>query len=183
MHGAMKKRMHITSLVSGEIDWEWSGKKNIKPLNFVPYVCTIYEIEQIRQIDMDRQIDRQTHILTMMCSVIQCDLEYFTPESSALNIREAKEKEMLVIIIYIIVRRPNSHVGPTYQNVHIRERHGKNFLLLPYLISFKHIATNMYVYVCAYILLHEFKDICKLPVRNGSLRHHLFQTIERSFLL
>lgn len=120
----------------------------------------------------------------MMCSVMQCDLAYFTPKSSALNIRDAKEKEMLVIIIYIIVRRPNSHVGPTYQNVHIRERHGKNFLLLlSCLISFKHIVTNMSVYVCIYILLHEFKDICKLTVRNGSsLRHYLFQTTERSFM-
>lgn len=120
-----------------------------------------------------------------MCSVMQCDLAYFTPKSSSLNIIDAKEKEILVIIIYIIVRGPNSYVGPIYQNVHIRERHGKNFLLLlSYLISFKHIVTNMFVYVCTYILLHEVKDICKLPVRNGSsLRHHLFQTTERSFLV
>lgn len=148
------------------------------------FVLFMRQIKQIRQIDMDRQVDRQTRILTMMCSVIQCDLAYFTPKSSALYIRDAKEKEMLVIIIYIIVRRPNSQVGPTYQNVHIRERHGKNFLLLlSYLISFKHIVTNMSVYVCIYILLYDFKDICKLTVRNGSsLRQHLFQTTERSFM-
>lgn len=42
---------------------------------------------------------------------------------------------------------------------------------------------NIFVYVCTYILSHEFKDRCKLPVRNGSsLRHQLFQTTERSSL-
>lgn len=71
----------------------------------------------------------------------------------------------------------------TYQSVHIWERHGKNVLLpLPLLISFL-IVTNIFVYVCTYILSHEFKDRCKLPVRNGSsLRQQLFQTTERSSL-
>lgn len=111
------------------------------------FVLFMRYIKQIRQIDMDRQVDRQTFILTIMCSVMQCDLAYFIPKSSSLNIIDAKEKEILVIIIYIIVRRPNSYVGPIYQNVHIRERHGKNFLLLlSYLISFKHIVTNMFVH-------------------------------------
>ena len=35
----------------------------------------------------------------MICSVIQCDLEYITPKSSALGNKGAQKKEMVVIML------------------------------------------------------------------------------------
>lgn len=43
--------------------------------------------------------------------MIKCDLAYFTPKSSSLGIKNAQEKETIVIIIHFVMTKPNSHVG------------------------------------------------------------------------